>query len=60
VASLFEQHREEIAELIACEMGAPVARADGSTRWALNRMRWNLDNAAACLAPRGSNLLKTD
>ena len=51
VASLFEQYRQEIAEIIAREMGAPAAQADGSTSWALNRMRWNLDNAAACLAP---------
>jgi acyl-CoA reductase-like NAD-dependent aldehyde dehydrogenase len=51
VPSLFEQHRQEIAEIIAREMGAPAARADGSTSWALNRMRWNLDNAAVCLAP---------
>jgi acyl-CoA reductase-like NAD-dependent aldehyde dehydrogenase len=51
VASLFEQHRQEIAELIAREMGIPAAQADGSTSWALNRMRWNLDNAAVCLAP---------
>ena len=51
VASLFEQHRKEIAEIIAREMGAPAAQADGSTSWALNRMRWNLDNAAVCLAP---------
>jgi acyl-CoA reductase-like NAD-dependent aldehyde dehydrogenase len=43
VASLFEQHRKEIAEIIAREMGAPAARADGSTTWTLNRMRWNLD-----------------
>ena len=32
-------------------MGAPAAQADGSTSWTLNRMRWNLDNAAVCLAP---------
>jgi len=51
VASLFEQHRQEIAEIIAREMGAPAARADGSTSWALNRMHWNIDNAAVCLAP---------
>ena len=51
VASLFEQHRQEIAEIIAREMGAPAAHADGSTSWALNRMRWTLDNAAVCLAP---------
>jgi acyl-CoA reductase-like NAD-dependent aldehyde dehydrogenase len=51
VASLFEQHRQEIAEIIAREMGAPAAGADGSTSWALNGMRWNLDNAAVCLAP---------
>jgi acyl-CoA reductase-like NAD-dependent aldehyde dehydrogenase len=50
VASLFEQHRQEIAEIIAREMGAPAAQADGC--WALNRMRWNLDNAATCLHPR--------
>jgi acyl-CoA reductase-like NAD-dependent aldehyde dehydrogenase len=51
VASLFEQHRQDIAEIIAREMGAPAAQADGSTSWALNGMRWNLDNAAVCLAP---------
>jgi acyl-CoA reductase-like NAD-dependent aldehyde dehydrogenase len=51
VASLLEQHRQEIAEIVAREMGAPAAHADGSTSWVLNRMRWTLDNAAACLAP---------
>jgi aldehyde dehydrogenase (NAD+) len=51
VASLFEQHRQEIAEIIAREMGAPAAQADGSTSWVLSRMRWNLDNAAVWLAP---------
>ena len=57
MASLFEQHRpsstaQEIAEIIVREMGAPAAQADGSTSWALNHMRWNLDNAAVCLAPK--------
>ena len=51
VASLFEQHRREIAEIIAREMGIPAAQADGSTTWTLDHMRWNLDNAAVCLAP---------
>jgi acyl-CoA reductase-like NAD-dependent aldehyde dehydrogenase len=51
VASLFEEHRQEVAEIIAREMGAPAAHADGATSWALNRMRWTLDNAAVCLAP---------
>ena len=51
VAFLFEQHRQEVAENIAREMGAPAAHVDISTNWALNRMRWTLDNAATCLAP---------
>ena len=42
----------KIAEIIVREMGAPAAQADGSTSWALNHMRWNLDNAAVCLAPK--------
>jgi acyl-CoA reductase-like NAD-dependent aldehyde dehydrogenase len=54
VASLFEQHRQEIAEIIAREMGAPAARADGSTSWTLSRMHWNLDNADKCLAPEAT------
>jgi aldehyde dehydrogenase (NAD+) len=51
VAFSFEKHRQEIAEIIAREMGIPATHSDGSTSWALNRMRWNLDNAAVCLAP---------
>jgi acyl-CoA reductase-like NAD-dependent aldehyde dehydrogenase len=51
VASLFERHRQEIAETISREMGIPETHADGATSWTLDHMRWNLDHAEECLAP---------
>ena len=51
VASLFEQHRQEIAEIITREMGIPTAQVESSTTWTLDHMRWDLDNAAVFLAP---------
>jgi acyl-CoA reductase-like NAD-dependent aldehyde dehydrogenase len=40
VVSLFEEHRQEIAEIIAREMGLPATQADGATCWTLDHMRW--------------------
>jgi acyl-CoA reductase-like NAD-dependent aldehyde dehydrogenase len=51
VASLFEQHRQEITEAISCEMGTPETHSDGCTSWTLDHMRWDLDHAEECLAP---------
>jgi acyl-CoA reductase-like NAD-dependent aldehyde dehydrogenase len=40
VVSLFEEHRQEIAEIIAREMGLPATQADGAACWTLDHMRW--------------------
>ena len=40
MVSLFEEHRQEIAEIIAREMGLPATQADGAACWTLDHMRW--------------------
>jgi acyl-CoA reductase-like NAD-dependent aldehyde dehydrogenase len=40
VVSLFEEHRQESAEIVAREMGLPATQADGATCWTLDHMRW--------------------
>jgi hypothetical protein len=38
--SLFEEHRQEIGEIIVREVGLPATPADGATCWKLDHMRW--------------------
>jgi hypothetical protein len=48
VVSLFEEHRQEIAEIIAREMGLPATQADGAACWTLDHMRWRTTARKTC------------
>ena len=54
VVSLFEEHRQEIAEIIAREMGLPATQADGATCWMLDHMRWRTTARKTCPEADGS------
>jgi len=45
---------EHYAQLETAEMGKPIQGSRSSMKWALNHFKWNLENAAACLAPETS------
>lgn len=47
----FLQQSEHCAQLETKEMGRPIQESRSSIDWALNQFKWNLENAAACLAP---------
>jgi succinate-semialdehyde dehydrogenase / glutarate-semialdehyde dehydrogenase len=50
----FSQKRELYAQLETKEMGRPIQGSRSSIDWALNQFRWNLEHAAAWLAPETS------
>jgi succinate-semialdehyde dehydrogenase/glutarate-semialdehyde dehydrogenase len=52
--SYLAERREQFAQLETKEMGKPIAGSRSSFDWALRQFRWNLDNAAQCLAPETS------
>ena len=54
VVSLFEEPRQEIAEIIAREMGLPATQADGATCWILDHMRWRTTARKTCPEADGS------
>jgi succinate-semialdehyde dehydrogenase/glutarate-semialdehyde dehydrogenase len=51
ICNKFEENSDKIANLISLEMGKPINQSENEIKSTLKTMKWDLENAANCIAP---------
>lgn len=51
ICNKFEENSDKIANLISLEMGKPITQSENEIKSTLKTMKWDLENAANCIAP---------